>query len=654
MGKFKKNRRTKSNGVNGSEQSKKSTLPVVKKLTAADADERSWAAATISQFALDETSLSHLMADSSSPGLFESLVALLDDESDKVVLEALGAIHNLLISAGDEVCRRLLAANVAKPLNSIFMRVASAFDNQNDPSKDSTVEMAEILMAVLCCLAEFSANVAQMLSQQTFIEFLMTLVLKSDIKSAGHLLMVLSEDNPDVHSIFAQNSSSLIQPLMDLVSGSISNESLASESSRLESAVVSANILYNMRSLIVTDDSHAMEFYGPILKAASVAVDNPILAQLSAALASRPTQMASTDSQSEVTDVLRELNQAQHETSPSEILFDQKADTMLHAIEVLTNIYSEETIEKQPDDEYEEVDQHMEQDDDAEVMDDMQVMETDDTNTMQHSDAIRTILSTALFDAQTNIFPNLLKLSFLEKNLPPGIQKSEQKDKIRSIVVRSVQCLNNMALLGFAKEWIEANHGSVHELWDTLFVSCTGHSLVSTDKTDMDIFDAVINLLWSLLTQCMSVSRPIPAKQTCIDWLINMLGVESNLPSETRSRIAAILSLFGRYQGCVSFNKAIGTKFMALLQSSAESNDVLCEVLDGIYDIYSDSSFDYDEPVFVNGQFLPIIQNMYPVLRSRFKGIDKRTHREMRERADEMILNLRAFIQYKLAETTNR
>lgn len=58
---------------------------------------------------------------------------------------------------------------------------------------------------------------------------------------------------------------------------------------------------------------------------------------------------------------------------------------------------------------------------------------------------------------------------------------------------------------------------------------------------------------------------------------------------------------------------------MQVLASVAQkqtSVEVAVEVLNCIYDVYSDCAFDYDEPVFVHGGYLQNLQQFLPHFRS--------------------------------------
>jgi hypothetical protein len=81
--------------------------------------------------------------------------------------------------------------------------------------------------------------------------------------------------------------------------------------------------------------------------------------------------------------------------------------------------------------------------------------------------------------------------------------------------------------------------------------------------------------------------------------------------------------------------------------------DLMSELLNAIYDIYSDAAFDYDRPVFVEGGYLPALFKLIEKVQHKVKNIDKRKSKMTRIRADEALLNLKPFINYKREEKAN-
>lgn len=71
------------------------------------------------------------------------------------------------------------------------------------------------------------------------------------------------------------------------------------------------------------------------------------------------------------------------------------------------------------------------------------------------------------------------------------------------------------------------------------------------------------------------------------------------------------------------------------------------EALNAIYDVYADSGFDYDMPVFVQGKFNQELKGMIKMVRFMVRNIDRRKNRDLRNRGDEALMNLTEFIKYK-------
>ncbi len=54
--------------------------------------------------------------------------------------------------------------------------------------------------------------------------------------------------------------------------------------------------------------------------------------------------------------------------------------------------------------------------------------------------------------------------------------------------------------------------------------------------------------------------------------------------------------------------------------------------------------------MFVQGGFLAHLKALQPDVQKMAKGVDKRTLPELRERADEVVVNLGRFVKYKRDE----
>ena len=71
------------------------------------------------------------------------------------------------------------------------------------------------------------------------------------------------------------------------------------------------------------------------------------------------------------------------------------------------------------------------------------------------------------------------------------------------------------------------------------------------------------------------------------------------------------------------------------------------EALNQLFDIYGDENLECDREVFWKDDFLKHLEDISPKAKTMAKSIDKRLHGELRSRADEAVLNLNRFTQYK-------
>ncbi|KAL7750918.1 hypothetical protein RI367_003497 [Sorochytrium milnesiophthora] len=211
-------------------------------------------------------------------------------------------------------------------------------------------------------------------------------------------------------------------------------------------------------------------------------------------------------------------------------------------------------------------------------------------------------------------------------------------------------------------------HAAVQQLYDTLsaalFASVPVDAPVLADSkmqrrvaADAEMVSMLLGCLWGLLknfdseTDMGAVSWIQVPPQHVVD-LCSLYARPSIAASdECQVRLLGLLGVVGRRQGAVAGNKHIGDLLHSLLPTAATLPPaVLSELLNSIFDIYGDKAYDYDQPVFVRLNMLAALKNSVVPVRARIKTVDKRQHRELRERCEESLLNLREFIKYKEAE----
>ncbi|KAF3918095.1 hypothetical protein ABW21_db0207681 [Orbilia brochopaga] len=143
----------------------------------------------------------------------------------------------------------------------------------------------------------------------------------------------------------------------------------------------------------------------------------------------------------------------------------------------------------------------------------------------------------------------------------------------------------------------------------------------------------------SFLALYNAAAAPIPLKAACVRVLANLAQCQG------ADRIPA--------------NREIGTFLISTVNKLPYLGDpvpdevypeVVVACLDAIYDVYADKEFDYDEEVFVQLGFLRYLRSFVGRVKGMIKRIDKRKNPELRESAEEALLNLNAFIKYKTQE----
>ncbi|KAK6350254.1 hypothetical protein TWF696_006489 [Orbilia brochopaga] len=198
---------------------------------------------------------------------------------------------------------------------------------------------------------------------------------------------------------------------------------------------------------------------------------------------------------------------------------------------------------------------------------------------------------------------------------------------------------------------LEFYQAAATSIWDTVITP-----VLLSNSADINLADKMTTLAIHITAFAPSVSishnqhrsflalynaaaAPVPLKAACVRVLANLAQCQG------ADRIPA--------------NKEIGTFFITTVNrlpylGDPVPDDVYPEVivacLDAIYDVYADKEFDYDEEVFVQLGFLKYLRSFVGRVKGMVKRIDKRKNPELRQSAEEALLNLNAFIKYKTQE----
>ncbi|ORX66552.1 hypothetical protein DL89DRAFT_64795 [Linderina pennispora] len=152
------------------------------------------------------------------------------------------------------------------------------------------------------------------------------------------------------------------------------------------------------------------------------------------------------------------------------------------------------------------------------------------------------------------------------------------------------------------------------------------------------VLESAVGSMWTLTR---GVEGCVPVTGPHIEGLVQIC--EFAPTSDLRVRAVGALGNIARRQpGFVDLNRRIGAYLLEnvivkpLLQPTKDPAAIaepIVEALDLFFDIYSDMAYDYDEPVFVKGEFLARLRQVYLPAKKFAKTIDRRKHRELRSRA---------------------
>jgi hypothetical protein len=109
-----------------------------------------------------------------------------------------------------------------------------------------------------------------------------------------------------------------------------------------------------------------------------------------------------------------------------------------------------------------------------------------------------------------------------------------------------------------------------------------------------------------------------------------------------------VLGQLARDPAPVELNRHVGVFLLTILSGlpASPAADVV-EALNQLFDIYGEESYACDREVFWRDNFLKHLDEIRPKVKAMTKAIDKRQSGELRDRADEALLNLDRFLRYK-------
>ncbi|KAI9240153.1 MAG: armadillo-type protein [Podila humilis] len=654
-------------------------LPLIQKLSSPDANERAWAAAGASNLLMHDAATRRLML---SKNLIGALIERLTDSVHEVVVEALGALRNLTVVGGEEVISEMYNKNVLTPVTALIpplgvmidsMLTAPAASAQEQEKRKTVWDWAENIISVIWAMCENSEKSLKVVNKLNMIPFLMSFMSNVDklppkvIVAAAQCLYTLTDDNPDCRVVFVKNPD-YINPLMNILSLNVNAEE------ELLIKTLACGIVINLRSIISSkaSENDFSEIHSAVLPVLSGALNYDLQkASTDAAAAAQVVNLQKKDVD------LSKPNQPATDEEHALALIETRLQTLQLSLELIANICTEsvegvdhEDEEEWKDEDDDEMETHDDEDEDA--MNEPESEKKDDgldENTMREMEQLAAASSEIPLDLSghtiinilmNTIFPALIHLgtptplSFPEQTVPtPSTVAPLITTQLATTHLRAIEALNNF-LLTMAdsvpgKWWYKHRKADADQCWTWLFqqagaVAGNGVQVGAEEKGQEmrgAVLDAIVGCLWTL-------ARGLDAEVPLADFHIPaLMGAYTSTTSDSmRVKSIGCLGVIAKRQGAIETNKAVGEFLMNLLKNNP-STEACVEALNAMYDIYADKDFDYDLPVYVQGNFNQELRGMIKMVKFMVRNIDRRKSRDLRNRADEAAMNLVEFVKYK-------
>ncbi|KAI0053405.1 ARM repeat-containing protein [Auriscalpium vulgare] len=633
-------------------------LPIIQKMESPDPTERKWACVAVSNLIYNDPSTRRLLQGKDVVGV---LIGRLADSEEEVVVEAAGALRNLCIDGGYEICAEMFNKNIIAPLRTFIPKISTTLAQYIESPKTApenaqkvVYEFADNVITILWCLSETSNKALNAVNQLSLIQFLMAFLAFRDklplatVTSAAQCLYVLTDDNaPAIEDV--RTNLDHIACLLAIANARASDrkgKAPASEERAAALSILACGILRNLAPIpppsaaasLDLDKDVLLPVLVPAITSTSVAEATAAVQQLLARQAGEPPIQRASAGHAPKSD----------HKSESELELE-RIETRLRAIqfalEILTGICA--TL---PDpDEAVEDDGEIEEVAEADVDDNDEQMDLDDAppTTSGPTPPSSSFLPTILEPLLALIQPTALSFPPYDAPSPHPPTTSA----LSAIHISALECLNNafLSLAAAPTASVAADVAAGQRVWDAVWraLSATGTDGGAGQERRMEVWGIAVGVLWGI---GIVWAGKIPPQEEQVKILMQLC--DSREDPTVRVKCIGTLESLAQNPDAIDANRVIATYLLSLLPTAAGPSPVgtepLLQAVSALIDIYADEGRPYDVN-FRTGGYLDVLAGAIEGLRKAVKGIDRKKEggRELRRRGEEVRDNLVAFVQYR-------
>ncbi|KAJ6589162.1 armadillo-type protein [Mycena capillaripes] len=641
-------------------------LPIIQKMQGTDAAERKWACVAVSNLIQNDPSTRRLLQGKNIVG---ALITRLTDSEEEVVIEALGALRNLCIDGGYDICAEMYNKSILVPLKTFVPKISTTLSqyldgphNAPENAQKLVYEFADNLITVLWCLSETSNKALTAINEMKLTPFLMSFLAAREkiplapVTAAAQCLYVLTDDNyPAISDVRADGSyiaclMSIINPDENVPNGKSAE---GPDPRAVALRVLASGILRNVSPI------------PPPSAASAIDIDKDIvLPQLQPVISSISLVDASTSAlqliseQMSTPDIeklsLKNTPKSDHK-SPTEIELERlegRLRTVQLALEILTGACAtlpdpEPDMPRGQNDEAEDGDDgtHIAEDEGDDELPDMD-MAVDEVgmDTSAPTQGLPALVEPllALVQPTTLSFPPLAAPS----PHPPTTSV------LSAIHLAALECLNNifLALARSGGSAAAADIAGGRTVWEAVWtaLSAVGTQTGLGQERRRAVWEVAAGVLWGVASVCRGNLEPKPEQLQALMALCDGATTDAQL----RVKCIGTLECLAQNTAFVDANGNIAAYLLSMLPTSVAPSpagtEPMLQAASSLIDIYSDEGAPYDVN-FRTGGFLERLAASVDGVKKAVRAIDRRKEggRELRRRGEEVRDNLVAFIEYR-------
>jgi hypothetical protein len=257
--------------------------------------------------------------------------------------------------------------------------------------------------------------------------------------------------------------------------------------------------------------------------------------------------------------------------------------------------------------------------------------------------------------------------ALIQQAVPQCIKWSQiplDSDEAIAVQSHAFSALNNIAWTLSCFDFTNDENLAIYSAWQPAARRIWSKSILpvlESDTADLKLATVVTSIAWAI-SRSLGGSTPLRGNEHRRFMALYQASKgqgASNSAAEQEDteqdpfqglgvKCVGVLGQLARDPAPLDLNREIGVFLLTVLSGlpATPAADAI-EALNQIIDIYGDETVACDGAVFWKDDFLKHLEDATPKFKTMVKGIDKRQFSELRDRAEEAVLNLRRFVSYK-------